>query len=115
MTYSVFVVMRNSDSAEGRGPMVIDCIFTQLDIATCYVDGMESPRQKREWVKRFGAQDVYGGPTVYGCGRSLFEIREHRIFTTILDKEKENLEREKKRALAKLTPREIKLLGIDQE
>ena len=52
----VFIVRRNADSTEGRGPMVLDSVWRSRKKAAAYIDGQPGVMGIREkWSeKEFG-------------------------------------------------------------
>lgn len=84
----VYVVVRNADMAEGRGPMVFDSVFTRKEAAQAYVDKYGLSEQFRKVIE------------AVLINRHASELNE------ILN----DLEREK--ALNKLTQKERELLGL---
>lgn len=94
----VFVVFRNSDFNEGRGPDMMDSIWITQEEASKYIDqqpGIQGRRAK--W-----SQETHGDwyikimPLIKDCD-SKFKIDNEAL---------------KQKALAKLTPQERKVLGL---
>lgn len=98
-TIKCFEVLGNTDTTEGRGPMVVVARFSSYDVASKYVQS-----------KAYSNWCVMG----YQSSRDLNNIREVTI--TIVDSIDEldvmNRENLKARALSKLTPAEKSALGF---
>lgn len=94
----IYQTNRNSDTTEGRGPMVPDLAFTKRSLAETYIDGQPGVQGRTgKW-----SQEKYGD----------WNISE----VEVLDELPENIEKKKqeirKRALNKLTDEERKVLGL---
>ena len=108
---NVFIVMQNLDTTEGRGPMILDAIFSTEKEALDYVS------------KRFG---IMGRKTELKAMRKAFlsdyqvqgwELNDHDIFETRVFESAEAMEICRKetlriRALDKLSDEEKEALGL---
>lgn len=94
----VWLVYKNSDTTEGRGPMVLDCIFHYRADAAAYID------QKPGIMGRKGkwSEEEYGD----------LQIKEMDVFESFSNMEEIVKAKSKAAALAKLTPAEKILLGL---
>jgi hypothetical protein len=88
----VYVVRKNSDMTEGRGPMLAESIFTNKPAAEEYVASQPGI---------MGYKDGSG-----------WDIKEMPLFLSAEQREQTNLAEQKAKALAKLTPFERNLLGV---
>ena len=98
---TVYVVMRNADFTEGRGPMVLDSIWSNASEAVKHAESMEPYGSKMEIGK-------YG---YYAYGQFM-QIKLENVNESFVDKRKERDEEDRKKALAKLSPKERELLGF---
>lgn len=98
---AVYVVMRNSDFTEGRGPMVMDSLWMNAKDAVRYAESIEP----------YGAKMEMGKYGAFAYGQFL-EIKLQEVMDSYEDmtQKKENELREK--ALAKLSDKEKKVLGL---
>lgn len=90
----VYVVLKNSDEVEGRGPMVLDSIFYSEEVAKAY------------------AEDRYN---YYGHGalkQGWATVREMAVLDVAGDWRTEVREQQRRKALAKLTHEERAVLGL---
>ena len=95
---TIFAVYRNSDMTEGRGPMIIDSLWSDLQEAKKYIDiqpGIQGRMAKWSTMKH---GDWY--------------IEELKVYNTSDQKNKEDNEIIRVRALNKLTDKERKVLGL---
>ena len=96
-----FEVLGNTDTTEGRGPMKVVARFTTREAATLYVKS----KAYAQWC-------------VMGCQNLQYDLNNIKEVTlTILERvdelEQMELEELKARALAKLTDKEKRALGLD--
>jgi hypothetical protein len=90
----VYIVMKNSDMEEGRGPMLIDCVFSSLVEATAWAEGR---------------YDYYG----FGAVRQGWaNIRTEHVFESVQEASDRSTRRLRQQALAKLSEAERKALGV---
>ncbi len=95
---TVYATYYNADMTEGRGPMVLDKIFTNRVDANAYID------------TKFG---VMGRPGPWSNQKyGDWTVQEHRLFDSLDDAAKDHDREVRKRALGKLTDEERKVLGI---
>ncbi len=95
----VYAIFKNSDTTEGRGPMVLDSIFANRTAAVEYADAQPGIMGRRgKW-----SEEKYGD----------WEIREMPLFSLAEQKNAAVIAEQKARALSKLTPFERKLLGLE--
>lgn len=94
----VYLVRRNSDTNEGRGPMVVDSIWQTRESAALYIDYKPGVMGRTE---KWSDQD-HGD----------WEIEEAMVLTSVDDKDKADEEAARAKALAKLSPNERVLLGF---
>jgi hypothetical protein len=90
----VFGVYRNSDMTEGRGPMVLDGIY-ESEAAACEYAGNQP-----------GVMGLRGPNTGW-------EVRRLKIITNEDLEQERRDENERAAVLARLSPRERRLLGIE--
>lgn len=100
----VFVVMKNADFTEGRGPMLLHKIFKTGPAAVSYI-------QKQSGI--FGSKQHidYGKHGYYAYGNGYY-VEETVVFDTAEDAEQSNIDKEVEQAMRKLTDREKNLLGL---
>lgn len=100
---NIYLVMRNGDLTEGRGPMVFKAAFTKPEDAVKYAKSIEP----------YGA-DVkigkYNGTYADGQFTSVEEVTLHESFES---KAEFDIIRKREEALKKLTMEERKLLGLE--
>lgn len=104
---TVFVVKRNADFTEGRGPMVLHAIFASGPEAVEYVKtrkGIYGSAQKIE----MGRDGKYASANGY----DIVEIKVHDTKEEFLAQIEAD---ERAAALRKLTARECELLGLEKE
>lgn len=95
---TIYLVKKNSDTTEGRGPMVIDCAFTKENDAKTYIDDKPGVMgRKAKW-----SEEKYGD----------WQVEPLVVFETIEERNKWDKDAIKRAALAKLTPAERKVLGL---
>lgn len=107
---TVFVVFRNADFTEGRGPMLVHSIYDSLELAQRYVmrcDGIFGSTQSLDPI-RFNDDDL---EIQYANG---YLIREF-VVRDALPLSRAEQAAMRTAALAKLTPEEIELLGIKEK
>lgn len=96
---TVFLVYKNSDMIEGRGLMVLDCVFSTLDAATQYANSKSGVMGRKPSANGWGE---YGDWRVEECvvfddGSDVTKIKEQKL---------------RDKALAKLSDVEKKVLGL---
>lgn len=94
----VYLTYKNSDTTEGRGPMVLDSIFLHRKDAAEYIDqqpGIMGCMGK--W-----SEEKYGD----------WQINEMDVYESFVDMKTITLAKEKAVALSKLTPKERQILGL---
>lgn len=87
----VYLTKKNSDTVEGRGPMIVDCGFTNRKDAEDYIDpkpGIMGRTSEKGWSK-----EKYGD----------WEIEELMVFENLSEKTQYDDGHVKRAALAKLT------------
>lgn len=90
----VYQTLRQSDMTEGRGRMVNDLCFSTYELAAEYIDSKPGVMgRKGKW-----STDRYGD----------WKIEKFKVYTSIESEE----DRARRKALAKLTDEERKLLGL---
>ena len=95
---TIYVVMVNSDMVEGRGPMVIDSVFSSYEAAAEFIDYRPGIMgYKKKWSEG-------------NCGD--WQIVEMKMHNSATSRNDELLDAERKKALAKLTDHERKILGL---
>lgn len=95
---TVWLVHKNSDTTEGRGPMVLDCIFLYKEDAAKYIDHQPGLMgRKGKW-----SEEEYGDWT----------MKETEVYDSFVDMKNITERKAKVAALAKLTPKEKELLGL---
>jgi hypothetical protein len=104
--HDIYLVQRNADTTEGRGPMVNDKAFTSLSMAESYVDLQPGtmgycPKEGRIAYKR--KHGDYGG-----C----WDILQVPVYDTIVEAIKGDTEQLRRNALRKLTAEERAALGL---
>ena len=99
---TVYVVMKNSDFTEGRGPMVLDSIWSNPSEAILYANSLEP----------YGATLELGRYGSYAYGQFI-KIEARNIHEKFIDKRAEKEAEAKRIALAKLSSSERKLLGLE--
>lgn len=87
-TMNVYLVMKNADSMEGRGPMLIETAFFHGPHASHFIESQ-------------GGRD-----------RGLWEVRELVVHEEQIDASAWQQEKVRQRALAKLTREEQRALGL---
>lgn len=114
----VFIVMKNSDFTEGRGPMFTHLVFSTFDQAEKYVlaqEGIYGSPQGRS---------SYGGSSPDSVSYNGYSIDTHRVVSTAAEMlEKEHLKARaeilarskevKAKALSKLSYEEREILGLN--
>lgn len=98
----VWVVMKNADTNEGRGPMVLDSIWAAGAEVECraYVNSRPGVQGRRcEWTK-----DAYGDWT----------MTRHELHSSLQEIVKAERAALRRGALAKLTPQEREALGLGE-
>lgn len=101
---TVFATYRNSDMTEGRGPMVLDKVFSNEDDAYSYINKQDGVMGRRP--SNFGQKswDQMGDWTV----RSIV------IYASINEADEAYQETLRHTALSKLTDAEKQALGLDR-
>lgn len=105
---SIFVVLRNADFTEGRGPMLIDTIFSTGPEAIKYVEaqqGIFGSKQKVDYQNSRLSRGLYATASGY-------EIVEYKVLDTVQEKAASDKAVARQKALDKLTPKERTLLGL---
>jgi hypothetical protein len=103
----IYLVFRNSDFTEGRGPMVFSCAFKDATDAVEYVarqEGIFGSPQKVEIGKHFGTYASANG----------YDIREVELIESLEQEEAIHQDRVRRRALSKLTREEWNALGLGE-
>lgn len=101
----IFIVFRNADFTEGRGPMLFHSAFS---------DGEEAIRYVEEQGGIYGSpQRVERGKYGYFAHANGYHIKEVALHGSAEDIKKSQEEAARKTALAKLTARERKLLDLE--
>jgi len=99
----VYIVLKNADFTEGRGPMLLHTVFSDGEEAIKYVE-------KQKGI--FGSpQNVERGKGSYARANG-YEIVEHDVFQSADDLLDRAIAFEREAALGKLTLRERRLLGL---
>lgn len=98
---TVFVVKRNADFTEGRGPMVLDSIFESFELAVQYI--------KQKGIPYKGDTTPKEHSQGYWSVSGWYDIAEMPIFDKVKTAKEEKIEK----ALKKLSKEEIELLRID--
>lgn len=94
----VYLTQRNADLTEGRGPMVIDKCFANKKHAEDYIDAQTGVQNRTgPWSNKEDGDWI---------------VTPIKVYYKAVDAVKENNEKLKKSALAKLTPAEKKALGL---
>lgn len=100
----VYVVMRNADFTEGRGPMLMHSLWLRGPEAVKFVESQDG---------------IYGSPQRVEMGKyghyasaNGFQIDEKQIFVTLSEYEATADEAVRAAALAKLSPKEKAVLGL---
>jgi hypothetical protein len=95
----IYLTYRNADMTEGRGPMVPDLAFTELDLANEYIDEQLGVMgRKVKW-----SLDKYGD----------WIVKELEVLNQSVKSTREKKETLKASGLSKLTPGEKEALGLD--
>lgn len=100
----VYIVHKNGDFTEGLGPMLYHKTFSDGEEAIGYVEAQEGIFGSPQHVER----DKYGH-YAYANG---YSIKEEFVYESAGQAISEAEEKERVRALNKLTARERKLLGL---
>lgn len=100
----VYIVMKNADFTEGRGPMLFDCAFEHGKDAVEYVSFQEGIYGSPQLVQ----MNTYGH-YAYANGYLIDEVVVHQSIDAM---EAAQVALQRQKALAKLTEEEKKLLGI---
>jgi len=94
----VWVARRNADMTEGRGPMVLDSIWANEEIAAEYIDAQPGIMGvNRKWSTE---------------NTGSWEIERIRVFTNVKDMADIKREKLKNQALQKLSKAEREALGL---
>lgn len=94
----VYVVKKNSDMSEGRGPKIVDSIFSNRTAAVEYMDKQPGIMGRTgKW-----SEDGYGD----------WKIEEMFLFDSANQREEAVIAEHKENALKKLTDYEKKILGL---
>lgn len=101
----IYIVLKNADFTEGRGPMVFHNAFTTPALACDYVRVQEGIYGSKQEVEVVREKDVYAR----GNGYDILESPLYSSLDQVLTFEKEIL---KAQALAKLSAAERKALGL---
>jgi hypothetical protein len=97
----IYAAYYNSDMTEGRGPMVLDIAFEDKAVADAYIDSKPGIMGRKEkWSEEGSGKDWMTKPIF--------------VYKTIEEAKSANDEKDKLRALGKLTQREKALLGITE-
>lgn len=100
----VYVVLRNADSTEGRGPMLLHAAFSDGEEAIKYVE-------KQGGI--FGSkQEVVRGKYGHYASGNGYQIVEQPVYKSGEDIETIEREQLRARALGKLSEEEREVLGI---
>lgn len=102
----IYVVFKNADFTEGRGPMQFHLAFTDGEEAIRYVEKQQGIYGSPQRVER----GKYGH-FAYGNGYEIDKVVVHRSVAEVIRNQKEEA---RKKALAKLTEEEIELLGLEK-
>lgn len=95
----IFLVYRNSDMTEGRGPMVVDCAFKHKEDAEAYIDMRPGVMGRRDnWRLRKSGD---------------WEVRPIEVHNSVHEAERIQNERIRAQALTKLTHEERRILGLE--
>lgn len=103
-TEYIYIVSKNADFTEGRGPMLFDCAFTDGEVAISYVEDQDGIYGSPQKVER----DKYGA-FAYGNG---YDIKKVPLYNSKEEISRVREDKEKATALGKLTTREKRLLGL---
>lgn len=96
----VYVVRRQYDLNEGRGPLMVDSVWSNRPSAVKFMNAQSGVMGRRsdDWTK-----DKFPDWTV----------EEYRLMTSVEDRANELLEEARQKALRKLTAEERKILGLE--
>ena len=101
---NIYVVLKNADFTEGRGPMLFDSVWENGDDAINYVSdqpGIYGSKQHIE-LNKYGFYAYANG----------YQIKEIPLFETYEGMEEIQKEKTRQQALAKLTKEEKEALGL---
>ena len=97
----IYLAMENSDTVEGKGPMVINCAFFKREEAEKYID--EQPGiMGRKSTKGGWSKEKYGD----------WSVKELIVLESLEEASEIKTIKARERALQKLTLEERKLLGL---
>lgn len=99
---TVFASYRNSDTTEGRGPMVVDKVFTKETDAYAYINGQTGV------MGRSPSQFGQNGWAQMGD----WTVKSIDVYESLDEASTAHTEALKAKALAKLTPAERRALGL---
>lgn len=95
---TIYAVYRNADTTEGRGPMVLDSLFSNRNHANTYIDNEPGVMGRREkWSEK-----KYGD----------WKVEELVVYDSITEKNLNDKEILRRKALSKLSKEEIEALGV---
>jgi hypothetical protein len=114
MSKMVYVVKKNADFTEGRGPMLFDSVWEDGPEAVEYVRGKSGIYGSAQNIQ-MSKYDCYA----YANGYQINEVPIYESLKQKADSEAElqalQDQREREQALKKLTDRERKLLGLEKK
>lgn len=94
----VYATLYNADTCEGRGPMVIDKVFSNRRDAAAYIDNKPGVMGRRgKW-----SEEKYGD----------WKIEEYPVFDCLAEARQSDEKIKKEKALAKLTEEDKRALGL---
>jgi|1185.fasta_scaffold212651_3 hypothetical protein len=100
--FNVYAVYRNQDMTEGRGPMVLDRLFADMDSAHQYANAQRGVMGRKpasgSWETERYASD--------------WETRTLPVFSSLAEESQWTQNDTRARALNKLSPDERRVLGL---
>lgn len=101
----VYAVYANSDGTEGRGPMYISAVYDNLDAAVEHIIATPGVMGCRNDTVIYGHGHVAAANSQY--------VEEMEVLASFADRKVAEYYKARKSALAKLSPYERELLGVE--